>query len=129
MISMPFWFLFEWLAPIVETSAFIYLVVMAFLGILNIGLFVTLFFLIYSFAIMYSTAAILFEELSFHQYKKKRDILRLLGTALLEPIFIHPLLVYYAIRGNLDLLTGVKNWGEMKRTGFKVNPKAAKASG
>lgn len=119
MISMPFWFLFEWMAPIVETTAFLYLIMMAFLGILNVELFVTLFLLIYAFAIMYSTAAILFEELSFHQYKKKRDIIRLLGTALLEPVFIHPLTVYYAIRGNLDLLTGVKNWGEMKRKGFK----------
>ncbi len=119
MISMPFWFLFEWLAPIVESTAFLYLIMMAFLGNLNVQLFVTLFFLIYAFAIMYSTAAILFEELSFHQYKKKRDILRLLGTALIEPVFIHPITVYYAIRGNLDLLTGVKNWGEMKRKGFK----------
>jgi hypothetical protein len=81
-------------------------------------LFITLFLLIYAFAIMYSTAAILFEELSFHQYKKKRDIIRLLGTAFIEPIIIHPLTVYYAIRGNLDLMTGVRNWGEMKRTGF-----------
>jgi cellulose synthase/poly-beta-1,6-N-acetylglucosamine synthase-like glycosyltransferase len=120
MVSMPFWFLFEWLAPIVESTAFLYLVMMAFLGILNVELFITLFFLIYAFAIMYSTAAILFEELSFHQYKKKRDILRLLGTALLEPLFIHPLTVYYAIRGNIDLLTGVKNWGEMKRKGFAI---------
>lgn len=118
MISMPFWFLFEWLAPIVEITAFLYLVMMAFLGILNVELFVTLFLLIYTFAIMYSTAAILFEELSFHQYKKKRDILRLLGTAFIEPLIIHPLTVYYAIRGNLDLMTGVRNWGEMKRTGF-----------
>ena len=109
MISMPFWFLFEWLAPIVETTAFLYLIMMAFLGILNVELFITLFLLIYVFAIMYSTAAILFEELSFHQYKKKRDILRLLATALIEPIIIHPITVYYAIRGNLDLLTGVKN--------------------
>ena len=120
MISMPFWFLFEWLAPIVESTAFIYLIMMAFLGILNLELFITLFLLIYVFAIMYSTAAILFEELSFHQYKKKRDIVRLLGTALIEPLFIHPLTVYYAIRGNLDLMTGVKNWGEMKRKGFMV---------
>ena len=120
MISMPFWFLFEWLAPIVESTAFLYLIMMAFLGILNVPLFITLFLLIYSFAIMYSTAAILFEELSFHQYKKKRDILRLLATALIEPVFIHPLTVYYAIRGNLDLLTGVKNWGDMKRKGFAV---------
>lgn len=120
MVSMPFWFIFEWLAPIVESTAFLYLVMMAFLGILNVDLFITLFFLIYAFAIMYSTAAILFEELSFHQYKKKRDILRLLGTALIEPIIIHPLTVYYAIRGNLDLLTGVKNWGDMKRKGFAL---------
>lgn len=120
MVSMPFWFLFEWLAPIVETTAFLYLIMMAFLGILNVELFITLFFLIYVFAIMYSTAAILFEELSFHQYKKKRDILRLLSTALIEPVFIHPINVYYAIMGNLDLMTGVKNWGDMKRTGFEL---------
>lgn len=118
LISMPFWFLFEWLAPIVEITAFMYLVMMAFLGILNLELFITLFLLIYAFAVMYSTAAILFEELSYHQYKRKRDIFRLLGTALVEPIFIHPLNVYYAVRGNLDLMTGVKNWGEMKRRGF-----------
>lgn len=118
MVSMPFWFLFEWLAPIVEMTAFLYLIMMAFLGILNVELFITLFCLIYAFAIMYSTAAILFEELSFHQYKRKRDIIRLLGTALIEPIIIHPLTVYYAIRGNLDLMTGVKNWGEMTRAGF-----------
>ena len=118
MVSMPFWFLFEWLAPIVEMTAFLYLIMMAFLGILNVELFITLFCLIYAFAIMYSTAAILFEELSFHQYKRKRDIFRLLGTAFIEPLIIHPLTVYYAIRGNLDLLTGVKNWGEMTRAGF-----------
>ncbi|MFM7216970.1 MAG: glycosyltransferase family 2 protein [Bacteroidota bacterium] len=118
MVSMPFWFLFEWMAPIVETVAFIYLIVMTFLGNLNVELFVTLFFLIYSFAFLYSTGALLFEELSFHQYKRKRDIFLLLITALIEPIIIHPLTVYYAIRGNLDLMTGIKNWGEMKRTGF-----------
>ncbi len=120
MISMPFWFLFEWMAPIVEALAFSYLIIMSFLGILNFELFITLFLLIYAFAIFYSTAAILFEEFSYHQYKKKRDILRLLSTALIEPVIIHPMNVYYAIRGNLDLMTGVKNWGEMKRTGFAV---------
>lgn len=122
-ISMPFWFLFEWLAPIVESLAFFYLIVMTFLGIINVELFITLFFLIYAFAILYSTAAILFEEFSYHQYKKKRDIFRLLGTAFIEPIVIHPMNVYYAVRGNLDLLTGVKNWGEMKRTGFAGSKK------
>jgi len=125
MVSLPFWLLFEWLAPIIESTAFLYLVMMAFLGILNLELFVTLFILLYAFAIMYSTAAILFEELSFHQYKKKRDIFRLLGTALLEPLLIHPLTVYYAIKGNLDLITGVKNWGEMKRTGFQARKTAS----
>lgn len=118
MISMPYWLIFEWLAPIIESLAFIYLIIMAFLGILNIELFITLFFVIYTFAIMYSTSAILFEELSYHQYKKKRDIFRLLLTALIEPLVIHPLTVYYAIRGNLDLLTGVSSWGDMQRKGF-----------
>ncbi|MFM2206296.1 MAG: hypothetical protein RL213_271 [Bacteroidota bacterium] len=119
MISMPFWFLFEWLAPIVESLALAYLVMMTFLGILNVEMFVTLFITIYAFAILYSTGAILFEEFSYHQYKRKTDIIRLLGIALIEPLFFHPVNVYNAVRGNLDLLTGVKNWGEMKRTGFQ----------
>lgn len=118
MVSMPFWFLFEWLAPIVEALALFYLIVMMFLGILNQEMFFTLFLTIYAFAVLYSTGAIMFEEFSYHQYKRKSDILRLLGTALIEPIFIHPINVYNAVRGNLDLLTGVKNWGEMKRVGF-----------
>lgn len=123
MISMPYWLLFEWMAPIIESLAFIYLVVMAFLGILNLQMFITLFFVIYAFAIMYSVSAILFDELSYYQYKQKRDILRLIGTAMIEPIVVHPLTVYYAIRGNLDLLTGVRNWGEMKRKGFGTTAK------
>ncbi|MEO0311812.1 MAG: hypothetical protein RIQ89_1469 [Bacteroidota bacterium] len=118
MISLPYWFLFEWMAPIVETLAFIYLIIMTFLGILNVEMFFTLFFVIYTFAIMYSASAILFDELSYYQYKQKRDVFRLLSTAMIEPLIIHPLTVYYAIRGNLDLMTGAKSWGEMTRKGF-----------
>ena len=70
---------------------------------------------------MLSTWAILFEEKTFHKYKSRREVLRLLASALLEPIFYHPLTVWWSVRGNLDYLRGVRYWGKQERQGFNKN--------
>ena len=71
----------------------------------------------YTFAVSLSTWAVLFEEITFHKYKKKRDVLRLLATALFEPFF-YPVHTYFALRGNLQVLRGKKGWGQAARSGF-----------
>ena len=43
---------------------------------------------------------------------------RMMATALIEPIFYHPMTVKWSLEGNIDLLTGKKNWGEMTRQGL-----------
>lgn len=65
------------------------------------------------------TYALLFEELTFHKYKKKSDIFKLWLTAHLEPIIYHPLTVVWALKGNIDYLRGKKGWGKQERVGFK----------
>jgi hypothetical protein len=72
---------------------------------------------------MLSTWAILFEEKTFHKYKTRREVMQLLGTALLEPIFYHPRTVWWAIRGNFDYLRGIRSWGNMEREGFGKDKK------
>jgi len=62
--------------------------------------------------------AILFEELTYHKYERRRDVLTMVLTAFLEPFLYHPMVLYWAIRGNIDYLAGNRKWGEMVRKGF-----------
>jgi hypothetical protein len=89
----------------------------------NWSFFLLLTAFVYTFAISMSTWAVLFEEMTFHKYKRKREVLYLIFTGLLEPLFFHPLTVYWSIRGNIDYLRGVRSWGKMDREGFKQKKK------
>ncbi len=119
MLSYPYWTFFEWLAPIVEFIGLIYFIILALFGQPNWSFFFLLLAFVLTFAISMSTWAVLFEEVTFHKYKQKREILRLIIAGFLEPIFFHPLTVYWSIRGNIDYLRGVRSWGKMDREGFQ----------
>ncbi|MCE3297129.1 MAG: glycosyl transferase family 2 [Crocinitomicaceae bacterium] len=118
MVSYPYWLLYEMLAPVIEFTGWIYLLAMAVFGLVNWPFFMLLVVFVYSFAVMFNFAAIQAEEYTFNQYKRLKDIWKLVGTALLEPILFHPIVVVAAIRGNIDLVRGKKKWGEMTRKGL-----------
>jgi cellulose synthase/poly-beta-1,6-N-acetylglucosamine synthase-like glycosyltransferase len=131
MLSYPYWLFFEWLAPIIEFFGLIYFIIIAATGNVNWIFFISLFALVYSFAIAHSLFAIIFEEFTYHQYKKPTDMLKLILTSMLEPFAFHTLTVWWAIRGNFDFITGAnKGWGEMTRAGFgsEINKKEQKIS-
>lgn len=118
MLSHPFWFFFEWLAPIIEFLGFFYVILICIMGDPNWPFFLLLLGFTYLFAVCYSAWAVVFEEFTFARYRRKRDVFRLILISLVEPIFFHPLNVWYAIRGNFQYLTGVTSWGKMERKGF-----------
>jgi poly-beta-1,6-N-acetyl-D-glucosamine synthase len=119
LVSHPYWVLFEWLAPIVEVVGIIYFIALAIFGQPNWPLFFTMLGFVYSFAIAFSTYAILFDHLAYNRYKQKRMIFKLILTSWLEPIFYHPLIVYWGLRGNYDyFIRKKKAWGNMTRAGF-----------
>ncbi|HAH22786.1 MAG TPA: glycosyl transferase family 2 [Prolixibacteraceae bacterium] len=121
VISHPFWVFFEWLAPIVEFGGFIYFILIAILGQPNWPFFFVLLFFMYFFSISFSTYAILYDHLTFHRYKKRRMIAKLVLTAWLEPFFFHPFIVYWALSGNFDYFIRKKSgWGQMTRGGFEI---------
>jgi len=123
MLSYPYWLFFEWLAPIIEIVGLLYFLILLLLGQPNYIFSLSLFALVYAFAMFMSTLAILFDELTFHQYKRKRDIFKLLLVALIEPFIHHPMVVRWGIQGNIDFLKGKKSWGDMTRTGFTKKEK------
>ena len=122
LLGYPYWFFFEWLAPLIAFSGFVYTIYLIVTNSLNWPFYLLLFLFVYTFAVSVSVWAILFEEITYHKYKKKRDVLKLLTAALLEPFF-YPMHTYFAVRGNLEALRGKKGWGKAERKGFEKKKK------
>jgi cellulose synthase/poly-beta-1,6-N-acetylglucosamine synthase-like glycosyltransferase len=122
MLGYPYWLFLEWLSPIIAFCGITYTVFLIFFNALNWPFFLLLFLFVYAFSVSLSTWAVLFEEVTFHKYGKKRDVLRLLATSLVEPFF-YPIHTYYALRGNLEVVRGKQGWGTAKRNGFEPKKK------
>ena len=118
MLGYPYWFLMEWMVHIIEVFGLIYFFFLILFGSVNWQFFGFMFLFIYMFAVGLSVWSVLFEEMTYHKYERRRDVISLLFTAFLEPIFYHPLILFWAMRGNIDYLAGNKSWGEMVRRGF-----------
>ncbi|QBO57264.1 sulfatase-like hydrolase/transferase [Chryseobacterium salivictor] len=121
MISLPYWFFFEFLGPLVEFLGYVIFIVFLILGIINWPFFIILFALVISSGFLFSIYGILVDLLSHQVYAKRKDFLALIGTALLEPFYFHPLVVKAGVSGFIDYFKKSHTWGEMTRQGFHQN--------
>jgi len=119
MLSYPYWFFYERLAPIIEVIGILYFVILIALENVKWDYAIAFFLLAYLFSVLFTIIAILSEELTFHQYKKKGIGFKLLLVTLFEPFVLHPFILYAAIKGNIDYYFNKKlKWGEMTRKGL-----------
>jgi cellulose synthase/poly-beta-1,6-N-acetylglucosamine synthase-like glycosyltransferase len=128
LIIFPYNFFFELLAPIVEITGIIYYIVMTILGLINWPTAVILLLFVYTYSVMITTIAILWDQLTFRYYRSWREVAYLCMTPFMEFFLYHPLIVLFALRGYFYFLTGKKStWGNMQRRGFQQAPGAATA--
>jgi poly-beta-1,6-N-acetyl-D-glucosamine synthase len=125
VLGYPYWLLFEWASPLIAFSGFVYTIYLAISHKLNLPFFLLLFLFVYTFAVSLSVWAVLFEEITFHKYGRKRDVLRLLASALVEPFF-YPMHTLFALIGNFEAISGKQGWGKAKRSGFEKKKKKVK---
>ncbi|WP_266364064.1 glycosyltransferase family 2 protein [Tellurirhabdus rosea] len=118
MLSMPYWFFYEWLAPVIETAGLAFTVYLIAFGKINYTFFFLLVGAVYAFSVFLSSLAIWTDQKTYLQYRRFNDLVRLVLLALTEPIFYHPFIVYSSIRGNIDYFRGKKGWGTMTRQGL-----------
>lgn len=123
MVSLPYWFFFEFLGPLVEFSGIIIFFIFLLLGIVNWSFFMVLFALVISTGILYSVYAILVDLISRQVYTKRKDFLTLISTAVIEPFYFHPVVVKAGVKGFVDYFKKSHAWGEMTRQGFSQEDK------
>ncbi|MBG6236402.1 cellulose synthase/poly-beta-1,6-N-acetylglucosamine synthase-like glycosyltransferase [Pedobacter sp. CAN_A7] len=120
MISFPYLFFSEWLAPIIELLGIMFYIYCIITGRVNWEYALILLVYVYSFCVTMSIFSVLWDEIIFRQYSSKWAIVQLCLTAFLEPIFYHPLVITFALKGVIYSLTGIQlSWGNMKREGFR----------
>ena len=119
LISYPYWFLFERMAPIIEVAGIIYFGILVLLNEVRWDYALAFLVVAYLFSVLFSIIAIVSEELTYPQYKKKSVGRRLVLIAFLEPFVNHPTILYSAIKGNIDYYFYKKmEWGQMTRKGM-----------
>lgn len=116
MITLPYIFVFEFMAPVIEVSGFVAFVYLAFTGGVNwpaAGI-IVLCVLLFNYLVAVTTCY--YDYLMGITYGKKRSYFWLAGAALLEPLLYHPLIVLFSLKGYFNYLAGLRaKWGEMKR--------------
>lgn len=120
ILSFPYWVLFEWLAPIIETVGYIYFILLIIFGSINVQVFILLSLFVFSTSLFFSSFAIFYETLIFNRYKGYKFLFGIIFIALAEILIYHPLNVYFSITGNYAFfIKGDKHgWGKMTRTAF-----------
>lgn len=119
MLSYPYWLIFERLAPIIEVVGIIYFIVLLIIRDIQWQYALGFFLAAYLSSIIFTLYTLFAEELTYNQYKKKGVGVKLLFSAFLEPLLLHPVALYAAIRGNYDYyFNKKKKWGIMTRKGL-----------
>lgn len=119
MLSYPYWFFFERMAPLIEFVGVIYFLILILTDKIRWDYAFGFIILAYLFTVVFSLIALITEELTYNQYKKKGTGIHLIIIAFVEPFVIHPFILYAAIRGNIDYyFNKKKKWGEMTRKGM-----------
>lgn len=119
MLLMPFIFLFEFLAPIIEAVGIITIVYFLFTKQINFDTAYILLAYVYLLGVTISSLAIIFDLTVMKLYKRFREYLKLIFLSFFEIILYHPLTVIFSIKGYIDFLSKQNfEWGAMKRQGF-----------
>ena len=119
LITMPFFFFGEMLAPIIEALGYLLIILGLTLGIVNLEFALLFLVVALGYQVILSVWAIILEELTFRVYRRFSDLLRLFLYALLEPLGYRQMTVLWRLMGFWNALRGLTHWGEMRREGFK----------
>ena len=120
MITLPYVFIFELIAPFIEFFGFITFLYQAFTGVVNWPSALVIFLALYMFCIVLSSVVMFYDYITGGSFNKVTSYFRVMGAAMLEPFLFHPFIVVFSLKGYVDyIFNTTAKWGEMRRRGFK----------
>jgi cellulose synthase/poly-beta-1,6-N-acetylglucosamine synthase-like glycosyltransferase len=126
LLALPFFLLFELLGPVIELVGLGALFTSFLLGLVQPATAALMLVLAIALGVLLSATAIAVEELTYHRYRRGRDLLALMGAAIVEHLWFRWAHSWYRLRGLVSaLMRETPVWTAMPRVGFATEPAGA----
>lgn len=127
LLGLPYYVVFELIAPLVELFGVVFVIVGLALGLVNLRFGALFLLAALGYALLLSLTALTVEEFTFHRYGRWRDLVAVVGAAAVENLGYRQLTAVWRIQGLWAALTRRQQvWGVMTRAGFGTSEGAAK---
>jgi cellulose synthase/poly-beta-1,6-N-acetylglucosamine synthase-like glycosyltransferase len=118
-LALPYLWVFELLAPVIEIAGIVTIVLAACLGALSREFFVQFLLFGYAFATLISIGSVLQEEISYKRYNDWQDVARLVTYCFVEHFPYRQLHMIWRLQGLWQYLRGDNVWRPPKRKGLE----------
>jgi cellulose synthase/poly-beta-1,6-N-acetylglucosamine synthase-like glycosyltransferase len=118
-LALPYLWLFELFAPVIEIFGIVTIVLAAVLGALSRGFFLQFLLFGYAFATVISIGAVLQEEITYKRYNDWQDVVRLVSYCFLEHFPYRQMHMFWRLQGLWEYLRGDTSWAPLKRKGLQ----------
>ena len=119
LVALPYYVLFELLAPFVELGALVLLPLGLWIDAIDVDFAVRFALVAYGYGLLVSLTALFIEEISFHRYPRAGDLARGLVAAVFENFGYRQILAMWQVSGAWSAWRGRQAvWGSMQRQGF-----------
>ena len=119
LLAKPYFLFVEFLSPLVELAGYLLFGVAVLLGAVFWESLLAFFILAVLMGILLSLYAVLLEELTLHRYPRVRDLLKLMGSSILENLGYRQFVSLARLCGILTFLRKQNVWGFLERTGLE----------
>jgi cellulose synthase/poly-beta-1,6-N-acetylglucosamine synthase-like glycosyltransferase len=116
--ALPYLWVFELLAPVVEIFGIATIILAACVGVLSREFFLQFLIFGYAFATVISIGSVLQEEITYKRYNDWKDVARLLSYCFLEHFPYRQLHMIWRLQGVWQYLRGDHVWKPLKRKGL-----------
>src|ERR1700724_1701666 len=117
--ALPYLWVFEFAAPVIEILGIITIILAAVLGVLSRTFFLQFLIFGYAFATVISIGSVLQEEITYKRYNDWQDVIRLVSYCFLEHFPYRQLHMFWRLRGLWEYLRGDVEWKPLKRKGLE----------
>lgn len=125
-VVLPWFWMFELLAPVFELAGLVLLALGLALGVVDLSYAALFMAVAYGYAMLVNIASLTIEELTFHKYPRWRDLGHSIVASVLENVGYRQLTALWRTEGLWQGLAGRQHvWGTMTRTGFETAQSAA----
>jgi cellulose synthase/poly-beta-1,6-N-acetylglucosamine synthase-like glycosyltransferase len=117
--ALPYLWLFEFFAPIIEIAGIVTIILAACLGALSREFFLQFLLFGYAFATVISIGSVLQEEITYKRYNDWQDVARLVSYCFLEHFPYRQMHMIWRLQGLWQYLRGDVAWKPLKRKGLE----------